>query len=499
MRYSWNRRDWTACCFLGLFAGASGYAQERGTPAETLLQPHGGATRFPQLYRRALTVLINAEDRYLRGQHEEAHALLEQLWTFAPPGSAAWTEAQSEGQEAIAASGLNIGSPPCYYALRMLTECCEWKLSNLQPRETATIAWTVLLVGHLEGKQPRTNAERANGRGPVISCDLDPRIQQRDHQVVHQATRLFREYIAAITQGRLNVQLNFLSLDDLTVPGIVNAEPNAVAGITDDGFQQIWQAVPMDVRRKTDWWWILYPSNLPEMYNDFRKTEFITGGMGAGPDGRTPCFIIDDRWLLRKPPHLGHGDMHLLERRAYLPQWLQHEFFHHLYRIYPEFRLESANGHDWFNRRTWPADFVGELEPDYYCESLHKRLLQASTPLHVALKYAVPDLSGIVTPNMLAGRYRREPVENGWHQGELKIEGTPRKPRFRWTNEAEVTWRLTPNFGNGALDCSEDSPYFDVEAGKQFLIELKPPRGARPREVSGFRYNGEFYKRIDGR
>jgi hypothetical protein len=488
-----------ASCMLGVLAGSVGYAQERGTPAEVLLQPYGGAARFPQLYRRALTVLINAEDRYFQGQYAQANALLEQLWADVPPGSAAWTEVESEGHDAIQASGLNIGSPPCYYALRMLKECCEWKLNGSPAPEPTTVTWRVLLVEHLQGKRPRNKSERANGRGPTITCDLDPRISQRDHQVVRQSTRLFREYIIAITQGRLNVQLEFLPLDELTVQGIVNAEPNSVAGITDEGFAQIWQSVPMDTRRNTDWWWILYPSNLPEMHEDFRKTEFVTGGMGVGPDGRSPCFIIDDRWLVRKPPHLGHGDMHPLERRAYLPQWLQHEFFHHLYRTYPEFGLESDKGHDWFNRSTWPADFVGEFEPDYYYESLHKRLQQATKPLHVALKYTVSDLTGIVTPNMLAGHYRREPAENGWHQGELTNIGTPRRPKFRWTNEAEVAWSLTPNYAQSALDCEEGSPYFDAEAGKQFVIELKPPRGQRPREVAGFHYNGDFYKRISGR
>ena len=71
---------------------------------------------------------------------------------------------------------------------------------------------------------------------------------------------------------------------------------------------------------------------------EFEDDEFITGGMGADDKGG-PLFIADDLWFVRKPYHLGEGVYSDIERRAYLPQWMQHEFYHHLYRIYPEFRL----------------------------------------------------------------------------------------------------------------------------------------------------------------
>jgi len=41
---------------------------------------------------------------------------------------------------------------------------------------------------------------------------------------------------------------------------------------------------------------------------------------------------------------------------AYFPQWFQHEFFHHLYRSYPDLKLEAAS-HQWFDRLSWPRDF----------------------------------------------------------------------------------------------------------------------------------------------
>jgi hypothetical protein len=57
--------------------------------------------------------------------------------------------------------------------------------------------------------------------------------------------------------------------------------------------------------------------------------------MGTGAEGFSPFFIIDDRWIVRKPPHIGTGEYSDVERSVYLPQWFQHEFFHHLFRTYP--------------------------------------------------------------------------------------------------------------------------------------------------------------------
>lgn len=62
----------------------------------------------------------------------------------------------------------------------------------------------------------------------------------------------------------------------------------------------------------------------------------------------------------------------------YQPNWLQHEFMHHLFTLWSEFQLEVTR-HQWFDRNTWPADLVGNSEPDYDHEALTKRIL-AATP-----------------------------------------------------------------------------------------------------------------------
>ena len=70
-------------------------------------------------------------------------------------------------------------------------------------------------------------------------------------------------------------------------------------------------------KSKTDWWWIVYPSHVPERYPDFAAPESVTGGMDVGADRASPAFVIDDLWLIRKPsPYLGKQPYSLEERWA---------------------------------------------------------------------------------------------------------------------------------------------------------------------------------------
>jgi hypothetical protein len=481
--------------FAWTFLSRSAYSQDRRGPADTLFGPASKGNAIPPLYRRSLNVLIQADDLYQDHKYQDALKLLNRLWDEVPPGSARWIEAGQQAQAALSQSGFNIGTPPGYYALQMLTECCRWKQQHPQPVESPTeIVWTILLVGHLEGRQPRTAAERAIGTGPMVRLDLDPRLAARNHQVIRQSTRLFCDYVSAITQGQLQVRLNVVPLNDVTATGRVTPLPQAQAGLDGTGYNRVWAAVPQELVQRTDWWWLIYPSIVPEQHPDFRTTEFITGGMGGGPNNGSPLFIIDDKWLLRKPPHLGHGEMHALERRAYLPQWLQHEFFHHLFRIYPEFQLESARGHDWFDRSTWPADFEGNFEPDYYAEALHKRLQRSERRLVETLKVSSTDLSQSITAAQLAGRYERTPIENDWHRGTLSVLPQTEEPKLEWQNAAGVRWPLTLELKHGQLLCGPESPYFASPQGKSFQIKVAKGR-SKTIEVIGFHFNGEYYRR----
>lgn len=173
--------------------------------------------------------------------------------------------------------------------------------------------------------------------------------------------------------------------------------------------------------------------------------------MGASGPG-LPLFLSDDAWFTRKPEHLGEGAYTEAELRAYQPQWFQHEFMHHVYRTWPEFGLEDSD-HQWFDRSTWPADFEGIWEPDYYAESLKKRLLTASPTLADGLtapEFADPST---LTVEAIVGKYERRPILNDWHIVSVDAEGDG----LTWSNAAGVSWRL--ELRDEGLFTGTDCPY----------------------------------------
>lgn len=466
--------------------------QGPSSQAEQFLAPYG-LDQFPELYRKALDTLLTAEDHYWSADYAGAFQVLEQLWTQNPPGSAEW------GQASKTLAGINIGLPPCYYALRMLTDCVRWRLEQVGQQssqgEPDKVTLTVVLVGGAKGIQPTCWDELIQHTGRELETTLHPLLLQDDYRVIHQSLRLFNEYILAMTKGRLGVRTNVLHLPDLCIP-----VQTSLGGRTcfstpaPDAWSQIWAAIPSDVRDSTDWWWVLYPSHLATPFAEAQNKDIITGGMTWGPGG-SPCFHIDDLWLVRKPAHLGAGLYSDVERRAYLPQWLQHEFFHHLFiKCCPEFKLE-ATGHQWFDRKTWPEDFQGRYEADYYYEALHKRMQGVTDPpLHVRLRCAPPPraLFRNIPLAALLGNYRHQPVENDWHivtvtvDEEASAEG---KPVLRWTNKARVSWRLWPDLEKGILRAGDDCPY---GTGEVTIVLRRDENGKYVPEVAGLEYSG-FY------
>lgn len=469
------------------------------TPAERFYASQG-LDSPSALFRDALDTFMTAEAAYRKGNYESAKQALDRLWAAHPPATEEWARAYRQAWDLGRSHGINVGTPPCYYALRMLTECVRWRTSSnrgLRPLATATLR--VILVGRSSGMEPTTAKELDAGSGQKSLHVLEPSLVTAGNAIIRDSLWLFTEWVRAASGGTLGVQVKVLHLPTLEVPVAVHGH---FAGLAGDAWQRIWNAVPDTVRSSTDWWWVLYPSCVPEQYPDFARSEFITGGMGTGPDGDSPCFIIDDRWLTRKPPHLGKGRYTDIERRAYLPQWLQHEFMHHIFRIYPEFGLE-AKDHQWFDRRSWPADFIGFIEPDYYAEAIRKRIqVQAERPLHIALKYVPPPahLLRRLRLDDLLGEYRHEPMQNDWHVGRLARETVDGHPALRWTNKAGVSWLLRPDLSVGLLRTGPDCPYFragDPEASA-FRLRLRRDQDGRwLQQVEGFVFGGGVYRKIE--
>ncbi len=464
--------------------------------AQRFLEPFG-PEKFSPLYVQALDTFLKADDLLSKGRAQDALDTLDLLWKAAPVADVSWARCKSRIE------GIVIGDPPCYSSLRMLTECAQWELekkaSKLEAIKPSVITFTVVLVGKSQGVQPTTTAELKNMTGKQQAFGLDPRLQEKDHRIVHQSLELFCKYITAVSKGRLVVKPRVVELPNFTaeVEAIIR-DRRSFAELKSGSLEQIFAAVPDEAALATDWWLVSYPSCVPDQYPDFKTTEFVTGGMGSGPGG-SPCFIADDRWVVRKPPHMGHGVYSDIERRSYLPQWLLHEFNHYLFRVYPEFKLEEKS-HQWFDHKTWPADFVGRFEADYYFEAMHKRLATATTPLWIKLRYAAPppDMMAKVKDQSLIGAYRHQPVENDWHEGSLALDTKPGpngRPALLWKNKAGRSWQFIPDPKTGTLKVGPDCPYFK-QANVCRLILRRDKAGEYIPELLGFEFNGGVFEKM---
>jgi hypothetical protein len=456
-----------------------------GSNAALLFLRQYGLENFSPHYISALQTLVQAQQLYNTQDFVGAKGALDALWAQYPVGDASWAALPSQP------FGINLGTPPCYYGLRMLTDMATWQVDNPgHPSPPRTVRLTVVLVGQTNGIEPQDQTDLFQGTGVPVVHGLDPRLLANDHRVLRESLWLFREYVVAMTQGQLDLEVQILSLPALDLPVYASGSPGGFtyAGLVDAA--QVFPFVPDADLTATDWWWVVYPSHVPEQHPDFETAEFVTGGMGVGPSF-SPMFIVDDRWLVRKPPHIGKGEYSRVERKTYLPQWLQHEFFHHLFRTYPEFGLE-ATSHQWFNPGSWPPDFVGLFEPDYFHEALVKRLQSATPPLHVALRYATAGAPwDQISVADLLGTYRREPVQNPWHIGDIRFAG----PQLEWRNTAPVSWDLEEDLLNGRLLTGPDSPYFGSYFGTKFDVVLaRDALGDLTSEVRGFTFVGELYE-----
>jgi hypothetical protein len=469
-------------CLLLLPISAS--AQNLNCDATTLndfFNCYGGQSQFTPQSIEAITAFIQAEDAIQAGQYAQAKILVDNVFNTYPKGDNSWWNLYSS------LNGSNIGTPHGYYGLRMLEDIIDHGINGDPNVVAKRVNMSIVLVGCSEGIEPTTEQQLQNGTGNFVTHNIDTNILSNDYRIIRQSFDFFSRYVTAITKGAIEVELQIIEIDQLCLPvGVTTTLPY----LAYSGIDPVWGELSQVLKDSTDWWWILYPSHVPD-YPTFDDEAFITGGMGADNKGG-PVFIIDDLWLTKKHPHLGNGKYSDIERRIYLPQWLQHEFYHHLYRIYPELELE-VNGHDWFNINFWPSDFEGQFETDYYSETLHKRLQVDCTPLSTKLitRLNQNDLSAqfsTFSMNELLGNYSKDVIQNPWHEADIIFENG----QFFWKNTANVQWTVTPNFAEGKLETGADSPY----PGQDFLIELfRTSEGDYISGAIALKYQGEIYRK----
>lgn len=466
---------------LSAFAIAQGGCV--ATTLEQFYECYGGKSAFSPQAQKALNTFIQAEDAINAGNYSHAKALIDTLYKQYPVGSDVWWQVWT------APNGANVGSPHAYYGLRMMEDIVNYGLHPNPDAKVKKIVMNVVLVGCSKGIQPTTKDELQKGTGKNVRHTIDSSLRQNDYRIIRQSMQLFTKYVQAISNGALEVHIGFIELDTFCLPVKVSTtKPYNASG----DYGLVLNALSKAAKDTTDWFLISYPSHVPDL-PVFDDESFIAGGMGADSKGG-PVFIADDKWLVRKPAHLGKGNYTDIERRIYLPQWFQHEFFHHLYRIYPELKLE-VKGHDWFERSFWAADFVGQFETDYYSESLHKRIQRACVPLANKLitridKSLKTEYTQLMMEELL-GSYSLDVIQNDWHEGSILAESG----KYYWKNKANVRWQLTPNLLEATLKTGSDCPY----PGQDFFIELyKSVEGDIYPSVISLRFQSQYYKKRFG-
>lgn len=470
---------------------------EAWATVDRFFDANGGPPKAP-LIRRAFATYVEASRAYRAKDYKHCLETLDELWRDRPIGNEVWWRA--DDRTAI----FQLGLPTCYPTMLMLDEAVRWRLDPESTRvKPYPIVMNVVLFGHSQGLQPTNDAQLLAGQGRWMSHDLDPILQKNDYERIRSVTWLFQEYILAITKGRANLELDFTPMPDVVVPidhsgkkvgdHLVGLAVQNVPKVT-----EILANLSKRLKRQPDWWWTIYPSAVPDQYPDFKKTEFITGGNTVGPDGRSLRLEIDDKWMIRRPGFLGQGTYDPLEVEAYMPYWLSHELYHHIFGRFPEFGLEKT-GHDWHDRQKWPKDFQGTFEPDYYREALHRRILPAEPPLNQRLRYAPPtqaDLAKVRLQDVL-GTYRLEPVRGDWHTGDIVATGDG--STLAWKNRAGITWRLFPDLASGTLATGDDNPFLPKagETARLFTLQLRRDDSGRyTNGVAGYWFQGEFFRKL---
>lgn len=472
-----------------IFALASVFSQIAAQEGASRLKSHG-LKNFPAHYIAAVDAYYDAEKKVRSGKYAEALARLDAFWLKYPQGDAMWHQVPQQ------AGGIFTGHPPAYTALTMLTKIAR-QFAASKPQRKEILQMTVVLVKSATGNDPRTVAEAANNQGTPRQLTLDGRIAAGDFKAIRESTWLVTEYLSALMGGAVQIRQKFVYLPK-TIE-LVNSSLGQGGVLNTFGgksYEQFWAAIGQTkLIGETDFWFIVHPSNIPSLPEVRNGTYLARGGMGHGPAG-SPCMVVDDLFLLQASPHfkVNEKPFTLMEQQLYLPQFYQHEIFHYIFSKYQEFSLETKP-HQWHDRKAWPADFQGTFESDYYSEAIEKRIATAAKPLVAHFRYQAPParLWKTISPESLVGEYHRNPVQNDWHVGHIKLENG----KFLWQNRAGAKWDLIYN-GNGEFLTNESNPYYKGgnPAGRSFrLIIPRDAEGKFRPEVTGFSFNNETYER----
>lgn len=371
----------------------------------------GGESTFSDHFKQALQTAFDARALINAGNDAAAEAKLNAMWAKLPPSDKGWNDLKHESD----AKQIALGSPPMYASMRMLTDYInvrkEIQNAGIQPRE---IVLQFVLVGKSSGKKPCSVDELLNGGGTDKINNLDLDLFKYNFQMLKESVDIFALYIQAVSQGNLKLKVEIYPLQYDTIPTVYtksgNPNENKYAVGIDGSAMQIIDKVPERIKNKTDWWCVVYPSRQfaasPSgcAVDNYELTT--TGGIETVKDD-VPVFVVDDRFITHKPMAQGGEPYSNLERIFGLPQFYQHEFFHYLFKLYPDLHLEDQP-HSYWYPKNWPKDSKGkyrfgldpnslhvadfnpdiiDYEPDIYHEFLTKILYNQTPSLSARLRH----------------------------------------------------------------------------------------------------------------
>lgn len=504
------------------------------TTVDEFLTCYGGADAFSPSYISALRAVIGAEDDIRSGNFAEARTKLNGVWASLPIGGCDWNPLLNFNK----GPKINTGQPPMYAAMRMLDDIVTMETTvSSSPVVPKEVVLRVLLVERSSGLEYNTVADLSTGGGPGrVTADLDPRISENDYAIVRQSLDLFARYIKVVSQGYLSLDIQFypIAASDLNLEmAITHTEGNnyKIRPIN-NAYQPIWDATN-EIKDQTDWWYMIYPSlNLEDDPNPtvtkagFDNLRFVSGGVTQDADGR-PFIFSDDRFLIRKPADMGYGIYSDIERRVYMPQFFQHEFFHHLFGLYPgETPDLEPTSHDWTKpgaEFSWPTSFnEGEncttapspvryprLEADYFHEALFNTLHQRTPSLAATLRHQTPGPTEFnnLAMTQLVGSYTQQTTTAGNNPltVDLYLATATDKYMWKYTNpnaegyntEFEVGSQLPE--GKLLSQADPSDPVTSWAAGKELTIKLRdernPTTGNYTGAIEGIYLSGTLFQK----
>jgi hypothetical protein len=125
--------------FLPFTTKAQGDCQ--ATTLDQFFECYGGKKVFSEHSIKALTTFVQVEEAINAGNYIQAKVLMDDLYKTYPVGDNLWWQVWN------APNGANVGSPHCYYGLRMMEDIIAYGLKPNPLAKVKKVTMNIVLVG----------------------------------------------------------------------------------------------------------------------------------------------------------------------------------------------------------------------------------------------------------------------------------------------------------------------------------------------------------------